>query len=207
MTATLALEDGRAFTGRPFGCVGEASGEVVFNTSMFGYQEILTDPSYAGQIVVMTYPHIGNYGTNSEDSESRKPFVEGFAAREFSAVSSNWRSILTLDEYMQAHGIVGISEIDTRALVRHIRSRGALRGIISSTDGDAGRLVERARGIRSMVGSDLASTVSCTAPYEWEPGNSDGNPLRVVAYDFGIKRNILRQLAGNACKVTACLVG
>jgi carbamoyl-phosphate synthase small subunit len=201
MKAILALEDGRTFAGRPFGSVGEATGEVVFNTSMFGYQEILTDPSYAGQIVVMTYPHIGNYGTNDEDEESRKPFVEGFVAREFSAVSSNWRSNRTLDEYMRAHGIVGISEIDTRALVRHIRTRGALRGIISAVDLDPARLIERARSIRSMIGYDLASAVTCAGPYDWSSNAADAHPYRVVAYDFGIKHNILNSLARSGCRV------
>jgi carbamoyl-phosphate synthase small subunit len=127
MKAILALEDGCIFTGRAFGAIGETSGEVVFNTSMCGYQEILTDPSYAGQIVVMTYPHIGNYGTNEKDQESFRPYVEGFVAREFSAISSNWRSSESLEDYLKRYGIVSISEVDTRALVLHIRSRGAFR--------------------------------------------------------------------------------
>lgn len=201
MTAILALEDGRTFLGRPFGSVGEASGEVVFNTSMFGYQEILTDPSYAGQIVVMTTPHVGNYGTNDEDDESRKPFVEGFVAREFSAMASNWRAGRTLEQYMQAHGIVGISEIDTRAVVRHIRTRGALRGIISTQDLDAERLVQRAKALRSMVGYDLASSVTCAAPYRWGQREGTEPAFRVVAYDFGIKRNILNCLAQSGCSI------
>src|SRR5512146_3566994 len=129
MTAILALEDGRIFRGRNFGAAGETCGEVVFNTSLSGYQEILTDPSYAGQIVVMTYPHIGNYGMNREDEESGRPFVQGFVAREFSAFTSNWRALESIDEFLQRHGIVSISEVDTRALVRHLRTRGALRGI------------------------------------------------------------------------------
>jgi len=147
MKSILALEDGRTFEGRTFGFEGEASGEVVFNTSMCGYQEILTDPSYAGQIVVMTYPHIGNYGTNLEDDESHRPFVEGFVAREFSRSWSNWRSSDSLDDYLKRHRIVGLTEIDTRALVRHIRTRGALRGIVSSLDLDVQRLVVRARAV------------------------------------------------------------
>ncbi len=202
MKAILALEDGRTFTGRVFGSVGEASGEVVFNTSMSGYQEILTDPSYAGQIVVMTYPHIGNYGTNDADEESRKPFVEGFVAREFSSVCSNWRSCKSLDEYMKEHNLVGISEVDTRAIVRHIRTRGALRGIISAVDLEPSRLVERARTIRSMVGYDLASVVSCGSSYNWREAADGVRVFRVVAYDFGIKRNILNCLSRAGCAVT-----
>src|SRR5439155_25864351 len=155
MTAMLELEDGPTFEGWAFGAIAETSGEVVFNTSMTGYQEILTDPSYAGQIVVMTYPHIGNYGTNEQDEESRKPFVEGFVAREFSTVHSNWRAWQALQGYLLRHNIVAISEVDTRAVVRHIRTRGALRGIIGSADLDPGRLVERARAVRSMLGCDL----------------------------------------------------
>jgi len=193
MKAILALEDGRVFTGRAFGAEGEALGEVVFNTSMCGYQEILTDPSYAGQIVVMTYPHIGNYGTNTEDVESRRPFLEGFVAREFGRVASNWRSTDSLEAYLRRHGIVAISEVDTRAVVRHIRTRGAMRGIISSSDLDPAGLVAKARGMRSMEGWDLASAVTCRDRYAWPAGGSSG--LRVVAVDFGIKYNILRHLA------------
>jgi carbamoyl-phosphate synthase small subunit len=201
MKAILALEDGRLFEGRAFGAEGEASGEVVFNTSMTGYQEILTDPSYAGQIVVMTYPHIGNYGANSEDEESARPYVEGFVAREFSAVQSNWRSRETLDAYLKRNEIPGLSEIDTRALVRHIRTRGALRGILSSVDLDGARLVERARALPGMLGCDLASKVTCGAPYRWQAPAVD-RPFRVVAYDYGVKRNILSNLARVGCDVT-----
>ncbi len=203
MKAILALEDGRTFEGCTFGAIGETSGEVVFNTSMTGYQEILTDPSYAGQIVVMTYPHIGNYGTNEQDEESPKPFVEGFAAREFSTVHSNWRARQSLEGYLLRHNIVAISEVDTRAVVRHIRTRGALRGIISSADLDTGRLVERARAVRSMLGSDLASSVCCNRPYGWS-GPADApeeRPFKVVAYDYGIKHNILNNLTRAACDV------
>jgi carbamoyl-phosphate synthase small subunit len=203
MKAILALEDGRTFTGRTFGAEGETSGEVVFNTSMCGYQEILTDPSYAGQIVVMTYPHIGNYGINPEDEESGRPFVEGFVAREFSQSWSNWRGSDSLDKYLKRNGIVGLSEIDTRALVRHIRTRGALRGIISSVDLDPQRLVERSREIPSMVGCDLASAVSCSSPYGWPaPTVEDAPRLKVVAYDYGVKRNILNNLVRIGCHVT-----
>ncbi len=204
MNALLALEDGRTFTGRSFGAAGETSGEVVFNTSMTGYQEILTDPSYAGQIVVMTYPHIGNYGVNSQDDESRKPFVEGFVAREFTATWSNWRGQGSLEDYLKCRGIVGISEIDTRALVRHIRTKGALRGIISTLDPDPGNLVRRAGSVASMVGRDLASAVTCADPYPWKAETSPvaGPRFRVVAYDYGIKSNILNSLARAGCEVT-----
>ena len=201
MKAILALEDGRLFEGRAFGAEGEASGEVVFNTSMTGYQEILTDPSYAGQIVVMTYPHIGNYGANSEDEESARPYVEGFVAREFSAVQSNWRARETLDAYLKRNAIPGLSDVDTRAIVRHIRTRGALRGILSSLDLDAARLVERARALPSMAGCDLASSVTCAAPYRWQAPGVD-RPFRVVAFDYGVKRNILSNLARVGCDVT-----
>jgi carbamoyl-phosphate synthase small subunit len=196
MKAILALEDGRTFVGRGFGTPGETAGEVVFNTSMAGYQEVLTDPSYAGQIVVMTYPHIGNYGTNDDDEESSRPYVEGFAAREFGGFASNWRARETLESYLSRHGIVGISGIDTRALVRHIRTRGALRGVISTVDPDSERLIERARSVRSMIGCDLASAVTCNAPYTWQSRETGGRSpsFKVVAYDFGIKRNILNHL-------------
>jgi carbamoyl-phosphate synthase small subunit len=203
MKAILALEDGRTFEGRTFGFEGETSGEVVFNTSMSGYQEILTDPSYAGQIVVMTCPHIGNYGVNLEDEESHRPFVEGFVAREFSQSWSNWRGSDSLDGYLKRHGIVGLTEIDTRALVRHIRTRGALRGIVSSIDLDARRLVDRARAIRSMIGCDLASAVTCSKPYPWPPTAGDDAPrFKVIAYDYGVKRNILNNLVRIGCHVT-----
>lgn len=204
MKAILALEDGRTFAGRAFGALGETAGEVVFNTSMAGYQEILTDPSYAGQIVVMTCPHIGNYGTNDEDEESRRPFVEGFAARELGSFPSNWRARESLESYLLRHNIVGISEIDTRAVVRHIRTRGALRGVISSAEPDPARLVERARSVRSMLGCDLASSVTCDAPYVWPSPEPDGHEtcFRVVAYDFGIKRNILNHLVRIGAVVT-----
>jgi carbamoyl-phosphate synthase small subunit len=201
MKAILALEDGRTFMGRAFGAEGEATGEVVFNTSMAGYQEILTDPSYAGQIVTMTCPHIGNYGTNPEDEESRKPFVEGFVAREFSEHWSNWRGTESIEQYLKRHGIVSISEVDTRALVRHIRNRGALRGIISSVESDPKKLVERARALPSMVGCDLASKVTCSDSYSWRAGSAEGKGFRVIAYDFGIKRNILKSLVIAGCEV------
>ena len=153
--AILALEDGRIFRGRAWGAIGERTGEVVFNTSMMGYQEILTDPSYAGQIVTMTYPLIGNYGVNPEDIESRRPFIEGFVVREYSEVMSNWRATMSLDDYLQQYGIVGISEIDTRALVRHIREKGAMRACISSVDLDEPSLVAKANAAPSMLGRNL----------------------------------------------------
>jgi carbamoyl-phosphate synthase small subunit len=204
MKAILALEDGSIFAGRAFGAVGETIGEVVFNTSMSGYQEILTDPSYAGQIVVMTYPHIGNYGTSNKDNESRKPFVEGFVAREFSEIASNWQSTETLESYLKRHGIIGISEVDTRALVLKIRNRGAMRGIISTGDPDPEHLVKKTQSAPQMLGADLASSVSCPEPYPFA-ANADiagKAAFKVVAYDFGIKRNILNNLVRTGCKLT-----
>jgi carbamoyl-phosphate synthase small subunit len=221
--AFLALEDGRIFRGRAWGANGERTGEIVFNTSMMGYQEILTDPSYAGQIVTMTYPLIGNYGANHEDVESRRPFVEGFIVREYSEVSSNWRSRLSLDEYLKLHGIVGISEIDTRALVRHIREKGAMRACLSSIDRDETSLVEKARKAPPMLGRDLIDEVTCGDPYSWPVNEGEvpsldpvaavradlenlrlpeEEPFRVVAYDFGIKYYILRYLEAFGCRVT-----
>jgi carbamoyl-phosphate synthase small subunit len=202
MKAILALEDGSTFAGRAFGAVGATVGEVVFNTSMSGYQEIVTDPSYAGQIVVMTYPHIGNYGTNELDEESCRPYVEGFVAREFSAIASNWRSQESLEAYLKRHGIVCISEVDTRALVLRIRSRGAMRGVISSVNSNPDQLIQQARSARSMLGCDLASAVSCKSPYAGPRSNSTSERFNVVAYDYGMKRNILNNLAGVGCDVT-----
>lgn len=165
--AILALEDGRIFRGRAWGAIGERTGEVVFNTSMTGYQEILTDPSYAGQIVTMTYPLIGNYGVNPEDIESRRPFVEGFVVRECSEVTSNWRATMSLDEYLKLYGIVGISDIDTRALVRHIREKGAMRACISSVDLDERSLIVKAKAAPPMLGRNLVDEVTCGDSYEW----------------------------------------
>lgn len=204
MKAILALEDGSIFRGRLFGATGEKTGEVVFNTSMSGYQEILTDPSYAGQIVIMTYPHIGNYGTCDSDNESRKPFVEGFVAREFSSISSNWQSSERLEDYLKRHKIVGISEVDTRSLVLKIRSRGAMRGIISSEELDAKKLLAKTRSAPTMLGADLASSVTCSEAYS--VGNlrteEEGKIFKVVAYDYGIKRNILNNLTAVGCSLT-----
>lgn len=216
MQAILALEDGRIFRGEGHGAKGECYGEVVFNTALTGYQEIFTDPSYAGQIVVLTNPQIGNYGTNSADNEANKPYIEGLVTREFSPVSSNWRSQQVADEYLERFQVPVISDIDTRALVRHLRTKGSLRGVISSIETNADVLVEKARGIRKMDGTDLAKVVSTKARYEWESDGPDplGEPvvqeasepekplLHVVAYDFGIKKNILRMLAKEGCRVT-----
>jgi carbamoyl-phosphate synthase small subunit len=195
--AILALEDGKVFHGFGFGADSETSGEVVFNTSMTGYQEILTDPSYAGQIVTMTYPLIGNYGVNKVDNESRKPFVRGFIVREASGIYSNWRADDSLQEFMQKHGIVGIEGIDTRALTKHIRSVGALRGVIISGDEDVYTAIEKAKNSKQMAGADLVKEVTINKPYSWT--NSENIKYKVVALDFGIKANILRCLADVGC--------
>jgi carbamoyl-phosphate synthase small subunit len=214
--AVLALADGTVFRGRSFGAVGEASGELVFNTSMTGYQEILTDPSYEGQLVAMTYPQIGNVGVNREDVESRRPFVRGFVVREYRHAPSSWRAEQPLGDYLAAHGIPGIEGIDTRALVRHLRDHGAQEAVLSSTDLDAERLVRRAKDTPGLVGRDLVREVTCREPYDWTEGpwRPDGArglaeitaergrpPLRVVAYDYGIKQNILRKLVEVGCAV------
>ncbi len=201
--AVLALEDGISFEGCGFGRNGETSGEVVFNTALCGYQEVLTDPSYCSQIVVMTYPHIGNYGINREDVESAHPQVAGFVVREISTRASSWRASGELHRYLDEAGIVGISEIDTRALTRHIRTHGAKRGVISTVERDPKVLIERARASRSMVGLDLAREVTCAEahPFEEPGGAGGGAAFRVVAYDFGMKRNILRMLAASGCSV------
>lgn len=214
--AKLALEDGTVFTGRAFGARGDAEGEVVFNTSMTGYQEILTDPSYHGQIVTMTYPLIGNYGVNPEDVESRRPWVRGFVVRELSRSTSNHRASGSLDEYLAANGIPGIEGIDTRALVRLTRERGALKGLIASGNQPDETLVARARASAELVGRDLTSEVMPAGPACWEPGfesafaersRLDPNaPARrgphVVALDFGMKWNIPRHLVESGCRVT-----
>ena len=205
--AILALEDGIFFAGRGFGSEGETTGEVVFNTALCGYQEVLTDPSYRGQIVTMTYPHIGNYGVNREDVESARPQVAGFVVREVSTRGSSWRASGELHRYLQDAGVVGISEIDTRALTRHIRSRGAMRGIISTFETDPARLAARARASRPMIGLDLVREVTCAAAHRFpgeEPAAGDPSAPRykVVAYDLGMKRNILRLMARAGCDVT-----
>src|SRR5208282_5086865 len=212
MDAILALEDGRIFRGRGFGASSERFGEVVFNTSLSGYQEILTDPSYSGQIVILTYPHIGNYGTNPLDSESARPYAEGLVVRELSELASNWRSEEEVSGFLANYGIPVISHIDTRALVRHLRKHGAMRGVVSTTDTDAQGLVAKAQASPSMVGLDLASRVTAASRYQWtEPsrsisagGSRPPAPPRfhVVAYDYGIKQNILRRLVDVGCHVT-----
>jgi carbamoyl-phosphate synthase small subunit len=198
--ALLALEDGRTFRGRSWGADGESVGEMVFNTSMTGYQEVLTDPSYAGQIVCMTYPLIGNYGVNSEDEESDRPWVEGFVVREASRVASSWRAQETLDAYLKRWNIVAIEGIDTRALVRHIRDKGAMRACISTTDLDEESVIEKARQSPPMENRELASVVTTRQRYQI---SADGDErFHVVCYDFGVKRNSLRELAALGCRVT-----
>jgi carbamoyl-phosphate synthase small subunit len=196
MKAILALEDGKIFEGVSFGASGECLGEVVFNTSMTGYQEILTDPSYKGQIVTMTYPQIGNYGVNPEDIESRKPQVEGFIVRENSRIYSNWRGRDSLDNYLKRHNIIGLEEVDTRAIVRHIRIFGAMKGIISTIDLDKESLIKKAKEFEGIVGVDLVKKVTCKEKYIW----SD-KKYKVVAMDFGVKYNILKYLSENNCGV------
>jgi len=220
----IALEDGTTWPGCGFGAIGDTTGEIVFNTSITGYQEILTDPSYHGQIVTMTTPHIGNYGVAPEDDESHRVWAAGFVVRSVSPVVSNWRARQSLPDYLLEHGIVGITDVDTRALVRHIRTHGAMRAAISSADPDPERLIVLARAARDMNGLDLAQEVTCMKPYHWsesqdwwrpmshemlekglvldEGVQEEKRPFRVVAYDFGIKRNILRLLASRGCTVT-----
>jgi carbamoyl-phosphate synthase small subunit len=220
MQATLALEDGRIFRGHGYGAPGECGGEVVFNTSLTGYQEIFTDPSYAGQIVVLTNPQIGNYGTNQADNESARPYIEGLIVREFSPISSNWRSEQVTDEYMERYSVPVLAEIDTRALVRHLRTHGVMRGVISTAETDTDVLVAKARSIRKMDGTDLARVVSTKSSYTFDSADSRNqtgdlllpntlvqnaevrSTLHVVAYDFGIKLNILRMLVREGCRVT-----
>jgi carbamoyl-phosphate synthase small subunit len=201
------LEDGTSFKGRAFGAAGESFGEAVFNTSMSGYQEVLTDPSYAGQIVTMTYPHQGNYGMNGQDPESRRLQVAGFVVREASRRPSSWRSERSLPDELEEAGIVGIEGIDTRKLTLRIRNSGAMRCAISTEDLDPASLVERVRESPGMEGADLARGVSTPEPYEASEvtGSADGSlgrVFRVAAYDFGIKRNILRLLASHGCETT-----
>lgn len=198
--AVLVLEDGETFHGEVLGATEQAFGEVVFNTGMTGYQEILTDPSYEGQIVVMTYPHIGNYGINDQDAESLTPRVNGFVIRDLPAVWSNWRATGGLEDYLTANGIAGITEVDTRRLTRHLRDKGAMRGVISATNFDSDELAAQAREQSSISDSDLVGSVSSPEPYVWTPF---GPPrYQVAAYDFGIKHNILRGLNKAGCEVT-----
>jgi carbamoyl-phosphate synthase small subunit len=209
--ALLVLRDGRVFRGRALGAGGETQGEVIFNTAMSGYQEILTDPSYRGQIVTMTYPMIGNYGINEEDVESHRPWANGLIVKEASACPSSWRGRISLDEYLRTHGLVGLQGIDTRALTRHLRDHGAQDGILSTIDLDVERLRARARVLPGLVGRDLVAEVTTSAPFTWKDGTWDlargylpPPPARfaVVAFDGGIKFNILRQLRSAGCEVT-----
>ena len=214
MQAILALEDGRIFKGKGYGANAECYGEVVFNTSLTGYQEIFTDPSYAGQIVILTNPQIGNYGTNPEDDEATRPYIEGLIVREFSPISSNWRSSQVADEYLERYKIPVIAEVDTRAVVRHLRQNGVMRGVISTLETDSDKLVAKARAIPKIDGMDLAKVVSTKQRYIWETGERSHEPTQVVgvkdapaqhhvvAYDYGIKHNILRKLASEGCRVT-----
>ncbi|MBV9886769.1 MAG: carbamoyl phosphate synthase small subunit, partial [Acidobacteria bacterium] len=217
--ATLALEDGRVFNGRAAGAITRRGGEVVFNTSLTGYQEVFTDPSYAGQIVCLTYPHIGNVGANLDDQESSGPYIESLVVREFSQVSSNWRSAETAQLYLNRHKIPVIWDIDTRALVRHLRLHGALRGMVATDGTPVEQLIHEAKQLPSMAGQELASRVSTEKGYKWDQGSIElasspwseqmgeaggsegGRKLRVAAYDFGIKQNILRLLIDHGCEV------
>ncbi|MGB0385902.1 MAG: glutamine-hydrolyzing carbamoyl-phosphate synthase small subunit [Ardenticatenaceae bacterium] len=211
--ARLALEDGTVYEGRAFGADGEREGEVVFNTSLTGYQEIITDPSYAGQIVVMTAPQIGNTGVTAEDDEAVRAFLSGFVVRELSPRVSNWRAELSLEEWLAAQGVIGIADVDTRAITRKLRDLGSLKGLIS-TDEQASdeALVARARGWQGLEGIDLVQEVSCDERYHWAEGSDkqwiaapegeESLAFHVVAYDFGLKRNILRRLSSHGCRVT-----
>jgi len=207
--AILALADGTVFTGNALGATGETSGEVVFNTALSGYQEVLTDPSYRGQMVTMTYPHIGNYGINPEDNESKQPWLAGFIVKEACPSPSNWRSRQSLDDYLVAHGIVGIQGIDTRALTTHLRDYGSQQGVISHVDLDSTRVVQKAKDAPSIIGRDLVKEVTCAKTYQWMEGSgrwmvapSRSHGFKVVAYDFGIKYNILRRLVDEGYEVT-----
>ena len=218
MKAMLVLEDGRSFAGRSFGATGEAGGEVCFNTSMMGYQEVLTDPSYRGQIVCMTYPLIGNYGCNAEDAESGAVHPRGFIVKEISRIASSHLSEEELPAYLARHGVVGISGVDTRALTRHLRDRGAMRGIVATGEHSADALIEKARALPKLEDEDLVGQVTAPQRYEWSESISErwipadimpalrrdpGAPQRhVVAYDFGIKHGMLRGLARAGCRVT-----
>jgi len=212
--AILALEDGSVFEGRSFGSPGEKTGELVFNTSMTGYQEILTDPSYKGQIVIMTYPLIGNYGVNEEDIESQRPKVEGFIVKENSSLFSNWRSDKRLSDYLVEQEIMGLEGLDTRALTKHIRSLGAMKAIVSTEDLNPDRLIEKAKASPGLIGRDLVREVTCDNPYEWNktndsqfldlrlPPSTYHSQFKVVVLDYGVKYNILRSLRERNCKVT-----
>lgn len=217
MRALLALEDGRIFEGEAFGALGTTVGEVCFNTSMTGYQEVLTDPSYRGQIVAMTYPLIGNYGTNAADAESRQPHVRGFVIEELSELASNWRAEHSLAEYLRRWKIPGVQDIDTRALTRHLRTRGAMKACLTSEGILREEAVRRAIEGEGVIGMDYVREVTAPAPYQWDPDDEASVPWstgasrksallpirhRIVAYDYGIKENILRRLRQNGFGVT-----
>ncbi|MBV8829985.1 MAG: glutamine-hydrolyzing carbamoyl-phosphate synthase small subunit, partial [Acidobacteriaceae bacterium] len=211
--AVLALEDGTVFEGTSFGAPTQRTGEVVFNTAITGYQEIFTDPSYCGQIVVLTYPEIGNYGANAADSEAGSPYIEGLVVREISPVASNWRADNKAEHFLAQYGIPVIADVDTRRLVRHLRDKGAMRGVIATGDGSVDDLVRTARESPIMTGQNLVSLVSTDSKYTWTNGlepvsasdrlaRTEGSAFHVVAYDYGIKRNILRHLVQIGSKVT-----
>lgn len=212
MKAYLALEDGLVFEGEAFGAEGEVYGEVVFNTGLTGYQEIITDPSYKGQIVTMTYPQIGNYGINAADAESSGPQLEGFVIRELSPIVSNYRSEMSLDEYLKKNNKIGIHDIDTRQLVRHLRDHGAKKGVLSTIESDHAKLVEKAKNSQSIVGVDMVKEVTCKEPYqlnesilkdfEWGAPKEFDKRYKIVAVDCGIKHNILRKLYQHGFDVT-----
>ena len=201
MKAICALEDGTVFRGVSFGAPGERTGEAVFNTSMTGYQEILTDPSYTEQIVTMTYPLIGNYGINEEDIESSRIRVFGFIVKEACKYPSNFRSSMSLGEYLKKEGIIGIEGIDTRAFTRHIRTAGAMKACISTEDTDEDSLIKKAQEYPGLVGRDIVSSVTCETTYSWSKTDNT-KPYRVAAFDFGIKWNILRLLEDRGCDIT-----
>ena len=217
MKAILVLQDGKAFEGQSFGATGERAGEVVFNTGLTGYQEIITDPSYKGQIVAMTYPHIGNVGINPEDGESPGLHLTGLIVRDLCPTPSNWRASEGLAEHLARHGVMALTGVDTRALTRHLRARGAMKGIISTESGDRARLQALALAAPSTSDVDLVAQVTCPAPYAWEEGTDPqwrlawppaaGRPWRVIAYDCGIKHNMLRLLVDLGCQVTVVPAG
>ncbi|MHB1050415.1 MAG: glutamine-hydrolyzing carbamoyl-phosphate synthase small subunit [Bacteroidota bacterium] len=214
MIAKLALENGTVFTGENFGAEGEITGEVCFNTSITGYQEILTDPSYAGQIVTMTYTQIGNYGVNSDDVESKKPQVSGFIVKEYFDFHSNWRANMSLGEWLRQHHIIAIQGIDTRMLTKMLRTQGAMRGILSTTDLDDASLVAKAKRSPEMTGLDLAKDVTTKEEFHWNTvdktpyalatknGEKNDGRFKVVVFDYGVKQNILRRLASYGCDLT-----
>lgn len=205
MDCILALEDGTIFKGRAFGASGESFGEVVFNTSMAGYQEILTDPSYKGQIVAMTYPLIGNYGVNEDDVESYRPFVEGFVVKEYSKIASNWRAKKPLGDYLKENKIIGIEGIDTRALTLHIRKAGAMKAVLSTEDLNEPSLIQKAKNSSGLVGADLVKEVTVEKKYIWSPQNK--KKFKVACLDCGIKYNSLRELLGHGCQVIVLPAG